>query len=62
MANHQSHQQQRQMSVVIPEYHEHLRNDLYETKRQLLEETASRKSQKSDTGRLKMCVNLLIFR
>lgn len=53
MANHQSHQQQqqRQMSVVIPEYHEHLRNDLYETKRQLLEETASRKSQKSDTSR-----------
>ena len=57
MANHQSHQQQqRQMSVVIPEYHEHLRNDLYETKRQLLEETASRKSQKSDTERLKMWI------
>ena len=23
------------MSVVIPEYHEHLRDNLYETKRQL---------------------------
>lgn len=49
MKNNNSNQHHQHMSIAIPEYHEHLRNDLYETKRQLLHSSINSGSSRKIT-------------